>query len=169
MQEIVIIRHGKAVDRADWTEDDWLRPLTSRGRKDFSYFLESIRPCLPNLNWIVTGFLKRGYQSAEIVTETLKAPAWEQFDCVAEDYHFETIWSQIFENRSGVGAIVGHNPALGLLINDLLEIESRTPIIDLKKGEVCHLKKNGTHYKLKALYSPKKTSQILATFQGKSH
>ncbi len=73
--KIYLLRHGKAMARADWSGDDGLRPLTADGEKTMVREAKAIKGLKLGLELIVTSPLTRARRTAEIVAEALGAPA----------------------------------------------------------------------------------------------
>jgi phosphohistidine phosphatase len=70
MPQLYFLRHGLA-DRSEWSGDDFLRPLTARGKQQMMRTAQAIASLDLGLDLILSSPLTRAYQTAEIVAEVL--------------------------------------------------------------------------------------------------
>lgn len=113
--DIILIRHGKAEDRTDHTEDAQ-RALTSAGRKKLQETLPGLHSMVSDLDkaQIWTSPFFRASQTAQIVSELFKIKTIRPFDFIATG-DFEAITETLaVEKPKGPVLIIGHEPHLGL-------------------------------------------------------
>jgi phosphohistidine phosphatase len=140
--ELLVIRHGAAMDKEEFAKTDKsddLRPLTSAGMEEMKEIARGLRELVKKIDLLVTSPLVRAVQTAEIVGAAYDIPVSETTDALSPDSQpkdFEK-WSADFEDVKRI-AIVGHEPHLTALVSWLLTGEDGA-IIDLKKGGMCLL------------------------------
>jgi phosphohistidine phosphatase len=129
---LVLLRHGLAVDRADWTGPDDLRPLTASGRRRTRRVVHAVAPLVGRLQAVWTSPWLRAYETAEFAERSWDAPlivqSWLAGDATDVADHL------VHLTQDSV-ALVGHEPDLGALIGVL----TGGPAIPLKKAGVAIL------------------------------
>ena len=113
---LYLLRHGKAVDREDWTHHDAQRPLTKVGREQTTATLTALTPFI-TAHEILTSPWTRARQTAELASAIwhlpLKEAAWlaGETATAAErreriSAHHDVVW-------------VGHEPDFSALVQHL--------------------------------------------------
>lgn len=129
---LAILRHGPAVDRADWHQDDALRPLTDRGREGTTEVCHALaRVISPQL--ILSSSWIRAAQTAAIASACLDTPSEFAPWLAGESLDLPTVLTELTRREhSGTTdlMLVGHEPGLGHLIGALLN----SPPLPLKKA-----------------------------------
>ena len=137
--KLLIVRHGPAGNREEWEaegQDDRLRPLTRKGKKEVRQAAAGLVRLVPSLELLATSPWTRAAETAEIVAREYGCEIAE-VEALTSDSRPENLgpWLQQQRSRSSVG-VVGHEPHLGLLVGYLLSGES-VSFVDLKKGGAC--------------------------------
>jgi phosphohistidine phosphatase len=143
MNELLIVRHGIAVEPGTVGIADAERPLTPKGVKRMRQVAEGLFKLDLKLDRIVTSPLPRARQTAEIVAEALDAVELVEVSNVLQaGTAAATIERWLRERREERLMIVGHNPSLSDLIS-LLVLGTTQPLLcDLKKGAVAALERS---------------------------
>jgi phosphohistidine phosphatase len=136
---LLIIRHGPAGDREEWEaagNDDRLRPLTPKGKKEVRKAAAGLARLVPDLDLIATSPWTRAAETAKIVNKEYGVDL-EEVEQLTSDHQPEelTPWLRQQSRREAL-ALVGHEPHLGLLVGYLLSGNSAS-FVDLKKGGAC--------------------------------
>ena len=141
--EIIIIRHGIAEDRSEFSKrglEDSLRPLTLKGRKKMQKICVRLLDHIKELDVIVSSPYTRARQTAEILsqiyfeTKVIEAP--ELVPQSAPLAFLKWIRTQGRHYRRIV--VVGHEPQLSAFASYMLN-GKESSFIDLKKGGVIGL------------------------------
>ncbi len=136
--ELLLVRHGKAEERERWLQDDALRPLTDKGRKQLRAVARGLRRLVPDIDLFACSPLLRAMATAEVVAECydrevqlqpLLAPGGDPAGVLR--------WLR-GQDEPGVVALFGHEPDMGLLASWALA-GSRRGFMPLKKGGACLL------------------------------
>lgn len=121
MPRLYFLRHGLA-DRSEWSGDDFLRPLTARGKQQMLRTAETIASLDLGLDLILSSPLTRAYQTAEIVAEVLGI-----HDRLASDERLAPgfgpgMLSAILKEQPALAALmlVGHEPDFSETISALI-------------------------------------------------
>ena len=121
MPRLYFLRHGLA-DRSEWAGDDYLRPLTPRGKQQMARTAETIARLDLGLDLIISSPLVRAYQTAEIVAAGLGLR-----DRLVSDERLGpgfglTELRRILSERVGLTALmlVGHEPDFSDTISALI-------------------------------------------------
>jgi phosphohistidine phosphatase len=119
---LYFLRHGLAMDRAEWHDDDSLRPLTARGMKNMLREADTMRALDLSLDAIITSPLVRAYQTADIVAKRLNLK-----DDLVQDERLGVGFGypeliEILNDHAGANQImlVGHEPGLSQAIGALI-------------------------------------------------
>ncbi len=129
---MTLLRHAKAVDREDWTNDDRDRPLTKAGREDFLRVAKSLHKLISAVE-IVTSPWLRARQTAELAAECWDLPLREVSWLASDGLTARERVAQLTRDLDVV--LVGHEPDLGELVGFLCG--SRP--LQLKKGGLVML------------------------------
>jgi len=136
--KVHFIRHAQAIERSTELADE-MRNLTCRGRKRFRQVAACLKKTAIDPDFIITSPKVRAVQTAEILSETLRFSGDVRIStALADGPDLAALGSLLkanYEARELV--IIGHEPCLGELISELLQIS--TPC-NLAKGSVVSMK-----------------------------
>jgi len=159
--ELYILRHGQAGQSSSQASDR-VRPLTSAGKVEILEIAKALKIIGLKFNLIVTSPLKRAYDTAMIVSEVFdignKVQVWNDLAPEGKRTDIYRKMSQFSEEYSVL--IVGHQPLLGQMINDIIHKAKSNPCnLLLKKGGLVRIrlltKGNIPKGELKWLLSPR--------------
>lgn len=129
---LVLLRHGPAVDRADWSGSDQLRPLTPAGRERTKQVIRAVKPLMRGVLGVWTSPWVRANATARIVAKIWDVPleehGWLAGGLLGAGDRLELLPRQDT-------ALVGHEPDFGELIAAL----TGGPIVPLKKAGIAVL------------------------------
>ena len=138
---LYFLRHGKAWSRADWHEDDDLRPLTEAGELLVRAEGRAMKAMGLAPEVIVTSPLARARRTAEIVAEELGLS-----DRLVEDsrlaFGFDARGLAEIVAREAVAAslmVVGHEPDFSATVAELIGGGR----VDFKKGSLARVDVRG--------------------------
>ena len=138
---LYFLRHGKAWSRADWREDDDLRPLTDAGEALMRAEGRAMKAMGLAPDVIVTSPLARARRSAEIVAAELGMS-----DRLLEDRRLAsgfdaTRLSEIVAREAPVASlmVVGHEPDFSFTVAEL----TGGGRVDFKKGGLARVDVSG--------------------------
>lgn len=138
---LYFLRHGKAWSRADWREDDDLRPLTAAGEALVRAEGRAIKSMGLAPEVIVTSPLARARRTAAIVAEELGMS-----DRLVEDSRLAHGFdagrlAEIVESQGEVASlmVVGHEPELSDTVAEL----TGGGRVDFKKGGLARVDVKG--------------------------
>ncbi len=138
---LYFLRHGKACSRADWREDDDLRPLTDAGETVVRAEGRAMKAMGLAPEVIVTSPLARARRTAEIVAEELGVSAR-----VVEDRRLAPGFdagrlAEIVEGQAAAASlmVVGHEPDLSATVAEL----TGGGRLDFKKGGLARVDVRG--------------------------
>lgn len=116
------MRHGSAVDAAEWSGADFDRPLTKEGHERMTRAAKTIADMRLNVDVILTSPLVRAKQTATIVAKRMKIE-----DRLVEDPRLAggfglNGFAEILDERRTADAImlVGHEPGMSRTVGELL-------------------------------------------------
>jgi phosphohistidine phosphatase len=125
MPRLILVRHAKAVDRMD-ADDDFERGLTSRGREDAAETAAALKAAGISVSLALVSPSQRTLQTFIAMRDTLGTPALE--DPMAL-YHAspDMLLRAVTEalGRAETVMLVGHNPGIGVLAQNLAERAGR--------------------------------------------
>ena len=129
---LVLLRHGRAIDREEWSGPDPLRPLTAEGRRRTRQVVKAVAPLLVGMTAIWTSPWVRARDTAK-----LAARAW---DLPLEEHGWLAGGLLGAGDRLGLlprcdMVLVGHEPDLGELVGAL----TGGPVVPLKKAGLALL------------------------------
>jgi phosphohistidine phosphatase len=140
--KLLVVRHAKAVERDDFSQDDDLRPLTDEGRKIMRSVGERLCELVGEIDFLASSTLVRAVQTAEIIGKEFNIESAEQTSVLVPGESplvFVQWLSKIKETkRPRTVCVVGHEPHLGMLCSFLLSGEHRS-FIEFKKSGACLL------------------------------
>jgi phosphohistidine phosphatase len=130
------LRHGIAVDAAQWSGSDFDRPLTDQGRQRMEREARAIAQLGLDLDLIVSSPLVRAKETATIVAARLKMEdRLVEEPRLAESFDAARL-SGILSDHAGADAVllVGHEPTMSATIAQLTGGS-----VDLKKGGLARV------------------------------
>lgn len=142
--QILLIRHGKAEDQAEFARSgmpDEKRPLTRKGADEMRAVARGLRSLVPRIDVLAASALTRAQQTADALAQSFGDAARDTTDALAPDAPFAafTAWLRTHDG-AGVIAAVGHNPHLSELAAWL---STGARGIDMKKGSAVLLELEG--------------------------
>lgn len=159
--ELFILRHGEAGQRSSQASDQ-KRPLTSTGKVEILEIAKALKIIGLKFDLVVTSPLKRAYDTAKIVSDIFnignRLQVWNELAPEGQRAEIYRKISQLGEENSVL--IVGHQPLLGEIVNDMIHKGKSSPCnLLLKKGGVVRLrllsKSNIPRGELRWLLSPR--------------
>ncbi|WP_456480585.1 phosphohistidine phosphatase SixA [Nautilia sp.] len=137
--KILFIRHSLAMEREEWTGHDFERPLTEKGVKRAKKFFKHIKKIYPEIDFIVTSKALRAKQTAEILKNFYPYSKYEETALLYPGAGINDL-KQAIQNKSGIVAVVGHEPDLGNFVKELmyapnLKLKLRKPsVVEMEDG-----------------------------------
>lgn len=129
------LRHGQAVDAAEWSGADFDRPLTREGRERMTRAAKTIAVLHLKLDAIVTSPLVRAKQTATIVAKRCKLE-----DRLVEDarlgggFGMSELAEVLTEHRTANALmLVGHEPSMSRIVGEMVGSAD----IDFKPGSLA--------------------------------
>lgn len=170
--ELFILRHGEAGQRSSSMAGDRKRPLTSSGKLEISEIANALKIIDLKFDLIITSPLKRASETAMIVAKVFKignkVQVWNE---LAPEGQKTDLYRKLSELREEyVVLMVGHQPLLGHITNDIIHKGKSSPCnLLLKKGGIVRIrllrKSNAPRGELRWLLTPR----ILKNIYKKSH
>jgi phosphohistidine phosphatase len=119
---LYFLRHGKALPRAEWRDDDDLRPLTSEGEAEIRRLGSRLAALEVRPGLIVSSPLTRARRTAELVAEALGMPTDVVLDeRLAHGFGHAALAAIAAQHRSrGAVLLVGHEPDFSATIGGLV-------------------------------------------------
>lgn len=136
--KVHFIRHAQAIARSTELPDE-IRNLTCRGRKRFRQVAARLKKTAIDPDLIITSPKVRAVQTAEILSETLRFSGEVQVSTALAAGPDLEFLGNLLRTKSEARelVIVGHEPGLGKLIGELLQL---SPPCHLPKGGVVSMK-----------------------------
>ncbi len=135
--DLLVVRHAIAEEReafAPTGKRDEERPLTSEGRRKFQGAARGLRKLVDPVDLLATSTLVRAVETGEILAASLGVEATARLRELAPGASPPALLQWLRRRRrSGVVAVVGHEPHLSRLIGYLLTGRARG-FVELKKG-----------------------------------
>lgn len=159
--ELFILRHGEAGQRSSQASDR-ARPLTAAGKVEIMEIAKALKIIGLKFDVVVTSPLKRAYDTAMIVSNIFdignRVQVWNELAPEGQRTEFYRKISRLREEYAVL--IVGHQPLLGEIVNDIIHKGKSSPCnLLLKKGGVVRLrllsKSNIPRGELRWLLSPR--------------
>jgi phosphohistidine phosphatase len=119
---VYFLRHGKAVARSSWSEDDGLRPLTRDGEAELRREAKALKGLGLAPDLVVTSPLVRARRTAEIVAEALGVgDRLVQDDRLAHGFGVPVL-AGLAADHPGVEQlmVVGHEPEFSATVAALI-------------------------------------------------
>jgi phosphohistidine phosphatase len=140
--QLLIVRHGIAVERGTPGIPDDDRPLTPEGEKKFKQAARGIARALDKPYAILTSPLPRAHRTAELLAEAFGGVTLTSTTALA-DGSFEELSSQLGEYpKKALLAVVGHEPFLSSLLARLLRAKGGAAL-EFKKGGMALVELDG--------------------------
>ncbi len=117
--KILFIRHSLAMERNEFLGHDFDRPLTRRGVKRAFRFFNVIKIIYPKIDYIITSQALRAKQTAEVLKKFYKNANYEESSLLLPGSGINEL-KKILDGKSGVVAIVGHEPDLSNMIKEIM-------------------------------------------------
>jgi phosphohistidine phosphatase len=136
--ECVLLRHGIAVEREEWSGHDSDRPLTERGAKRVAQVASGLKWLEVQPTHIYSSSLIRAIETADILQTTLSIPnAVTRVDELLPDAMPENLLA-LFRDLPDKSCVlcVGHEPHLGLAASVMLAGKPSTAF-PFKKAGAC--------------------------------
>lgn len=138
--DLLVIRHGIAVERDDWSGDDDLRPLTDDGVRKMRKGAQGIHSMVDTIDLLAASPLLRAQQTAHIVAAEFGIDVVDSLEELAPEQDPADITDWIATRLElDTVAIVGHEPHLSTLVTWLVCGDRRSRV-ELKKGAACLLR-----------------------------
>ena len=136
--DLFILRHGEAGQRSTQASDR-VRPLTSAGKVEILEIGKALKVMGLKFDLVVTSPLKRAYDTAMIVSDIFKignrVQVWKELAPEGQRTEIYRKISQLKEEYAVL--VVGHQPLLGEIVNDMIHKGKSSPCnLLLKKGGV---------------------------------
>ncbi len=141
--ELFILRHGEAGQRTSSIPGDKKRALTSSGKSEIEEIAKALKILGLKFDLIATSPLKRAYDTAAIVADIFdiskKVQVWN--DLSPESNRTEVFHKISQLKEEDVVLIVGHQPMLGEIVNDMIHKGKSSPSnLLLKKGGIVRIR-----------------------------
>lgn len=147
--ELLLIRHGKA-GNADPNKDDFYRPLTEKGRTEFTTFLQTIQSQIATEELEVwTSPLTRAKQTAALFIAELELSMYTEKLFLA-DGNLEACLNALKMKPNFRVACVGHEPFMSMWVHELTGVRT-----SFHKGAMMRIVFDGPEVKLEWKRSPK--------------
>ena len=150
--DLFILRHGYAGNRLSDPMKDIKRELTISGKKEVVEIAKSLKKLGVKFNVIFSSPFTRAFQTAQIIAEEYKLTEQiEQSEELKPDGSKGSLYNKLSKlSIDSVILIVGHEPYLSSLINDIISNnENHNNNIILKKAGLSRIKITSTVPKFK--------------------
>jgi phosphohistidine phosphatase len=165
--DLFILRHGDAGNRLSDPIKDTKRQLTVSGKKEVVEIAKSLKKLGVKFNIIFSSPLSRAFQTAKIIAEEYKfTKQIEQSEELKPNGSKNFLYNKLSKlNIDSVILIVGHEPYLSSMINDIISNNKNSNNIILKKAGLSRIKITSTVPTLKGelrwLLTPRILKKIL--------
>ena len=150
--DLFILRHGYAGNRLPDPMEDIKRELTVSGKKEVVEIAKSLKKLGVKFNVIFSSPFTRAFQTAQIIAEEYKLTEQiEQSEELKPDGSKGSLYNKLSKlSIDSVILIVGHEPYLSSMINDIISNnENHNNNIILKKAGLSRIKITSTVPKFK--------------------
>ncbi|MBX3237129.1 MAG: phosphohistidine phosphatase SixA [Nitrospiraceae bacterium] len=136
--DIVLFRHGLAVEREEWEGKEHDRPLTDKGKKRARLSAEGLTAAGVAVTHILSSPLTRARETADILRNTLKVrPTIRLCDELLPDAPVDKLFALLGTYPSAATVLcVGHEPHLSAVAG-LLLAGKPIPGLVVKKAGAC--------------------------------
>ena len=170
--KLLFIRHAIAMERADFSGDDLLRPLTPKGRERAYRAFLGLQKLYPHSGEIWHSEAVRSRQTAEALHEVYGAPLRETH-LLNPGAGLSELRQLLYEEdkalvRAEVATLVGHEPDFSEMISGLLVSPAVAPggsflYFDIKKASCVEVELlSDGRGELRAFLTPKVLRQLAA-------
>ena len=144
--DLFILRHGDAGNRLSDPIKDTKRQLTVSGKKEVVEIAKSLKKLGVKFNIIFSSPLSRAFQTAKIIAEEYKFKKQiEQSEELKPNGSKDFLYNKLSKlNIDSVILIVGHEPYLSSMINDIISNNKNSNNIILKKAGLSRIKITST-------------------------
>ena len=144
--DLFILRHGDAGNRLSDPIKDTKRQLTVSGKKEVVEIAKSLKKLGVKFNIIFSSPLSRAFQTAKIIAEEYKfTKQIEQSEELKPNGSKVFLYNKLSKlNIDSVILIVGHEPYLSSMINDIISNNKNSNNIILKKAGLSRIKITST-------------------------
>jgi phosphohistidine phosphatase len=144
--DLFILRHGYAGNRLSDPIKDTKRQLTVSGKKEIVEIAKSLKKLGVKFNIIYSSPLARAFQTAKIIAEENKfTKQIEQSEELKPSGSKGFLYNKLSKlNIDSVILIVGHEPYLSSMINDIISNNKYSNNIILKKAGLSRIKITST-------------------------
>jgi phosphohistidine phosphatase len=140
--QVLIIRHGRAEDRASDGRDA-SRRLTEDGRARMREVARGLKTQIDAIDCLATSPLPRARETAGIVADVMGATPPEPLDLLAPGVDAKAVLRWLASQPSSATvALVGHEPDLSRLATAFTSGGTSAAVV-LKKGAVCLIEFDG--------------------------
>lgn len=147
--ELILIRHGKA-GSAQPGQDDFYRPLTDKGKSEFTTFMQTVKSALAmDKIEVWTSPLTRAKQTADIFIDEMGISNYEEKEFLA-DGDLKACLLELEAKPDFCVACVGHEPYMSMWVRELTGMETPFP-----KGAVMRIKFEDEKVAMDLKLSPK--------------
>lgn len=151
--KVLVIRHAIAQDREDFKHfDDDLRPLTSKGKKEFEKVCKAYKKLYPDVKEFYTSSLLRATETADILKKKYKKN-YKIIEELRPECPSQELLKKIKNSKKDFVAIIGHEPSLSEFIGYAVTGKKKS-IVEMKKGGACLLE-IGRDSRIVTLHNPK--------------
>jgi phosphohistidine phosphatase len=133
---LVVVRHGKAEERSDYSGNDRLRPLTDEGRDRMRENAKHLRKLFPKIDVLISSPLVRAQQTAEILQQEYGIKKIQNTENLSPGFNRAELLKYLKDQQGETLCIVGHEPDLGEFCSWVLTGNSHS-FVPLRKGGVC--------------------------------
>jgi phosphohistidine phosphatase len=139
MRELIVVRHGVAVEHGTPGIPDDLRPLTPKGHKAMRKVARGLGRLGVKPDRVLSSPLPRAIQTARIVADRLglNESDVEETDALGPDRTAEEMRDWLLERSEDSILIVGHNPGFSRLVDRLTGGDEGAGWCELDKGGVA--------------------------------
>jgi 8-oxo-dGTP diphosphatase len=110
---LYVVRHGEAGEREEWTDDDDLRPLTKRGRRQAEALCEVLLPAA--VTRIVSSPAVRCRQTVEPLAARMRLPV-DLSEGLAEGARFDETLALVDKVANETSVLCTHGDVIGSLL-----------------------------------------------------
>ena len=143
--ELTILRHGIAVDRSPQLRDRD-RELTPKGARRIHALAQMMRARKWSFHLLLTSPYLRAHQTAAIIAEELDiAKRLETSPFLEPDADLAELVGDLRRRKRDLVMIVGHEPALSMLISVLVTGSDASSFV-MRKGGMCRLSIDNLRY-----------------------
>lgn len=156
--KVLVIRHAIAQEREDFKLfDNDLRPLTSKGKKEFEKVSKCYKKLYPDIEEIYSSSLLRATETSDILKKKYKKN-YKIIEELRPEGKSESLLKKLKNSKKNFVVIVGHEPSLSEFIGYAVTGKKKS-IVEMKKGGACLLE-IGRSSKIVTLHSPKNILKI---------